>query len=97
MPAVSPAPVSNTPRPDSKLPIESRSFESLLDEARQSEPLAGSDQTLRAADSTDGVVAAEKSDDAQPTNQSDPLPGLTGIGSIHNASLRQIVAGDTQT
>ena len=86
MPAVSPVPTSPAPFPDSKLPIESRSFDSLLAEARQVDPSA----PIEAAGSAESVN--EMSSD-QPSN---PLPGLTGIGSIHNASLRQIVAEDVQ-
>jgi hypothetical protein len=86
MPAVSPVPTSNAPRPDAKLPIESRNFDSLLAEARQASPQA----------ETQGVGETQKAEATKPDTPADALPGLIGIGSIHNASLRQIVAGDTQ-
>jgi len=87
MPAVSPVPASRAPQADSKLPIESRSFDSLLAEARQSgEVLQG-----------EAAPANEAAPTAEPDAPINPLPGLTGISSIHNASLRQIIAGDTRT
>ena len=87
MPAVTPVPTSNAPRPDSSQPIESRSFDSLLAEAQQAE-------STEAADAIEQTQQNESTTQTQPTN---PLPGLTGISSIHNASLRQIIAGDSQT
>lgn len=85
MPAVSPVPTRDTPRP-SALPIESQSFDSLLQEARQNEPVAdASVQTQR----PDRAAGPAENDRAAAPNA---LSGLTGVESIQNASLRRIVA-----
>lgn len=81
MPAVSPVPTQNAPKPQAQ-PIESRSFESLLDEANQAEAAA------QAEAPTDALPTEEVT---KPSTQC-ALAGLTGISSIHNASLRQIVS-----
>ena len=83
MPAVSPVPTHNAPRAEA-MPIESRSFDSLLAEANQSGSIA----------QPDGAAETEASNETEQTNPENTLPGLTGIGSIHNASLRRIVSGD---
>jgi hypothetical protein len=85
MPAVSPVPTQNAPRPASKLPIESQSFDALLAEARQTEPMT------QPQDTAEAVAPNEETEKA---NTENTLPGLTGIGSIHNASLLRIVSGD---
>ena len=92
MPAVSPVPTSSAPRPDSKLPIESRSFESLLAEAREGDASA----PIESAEPTDTTDSTGSSEGVKPDTPSNTMPGLTGISSIHNASLRQLIAGDVQ-
>ena len=85
MPAVSPVPTRDVSRP-SAVPIESQSFESLLDEARQSQP------------PTDAAVSTKRTDQTTATDESartdarNALSSLTGVESIQNASLRRIVA-----
>lgn len=88
MPAVSPVPgVPGTPTRDAPgpgaQPIESRSFESLLEEANR----------IEVQQPIDGAAKSDKSPepDSQPSAHR-ALAGLSGIESIQNASLRQIVA-----
>ena len=85
MPAVSPipgVPGRDAPKPGEQ-PIESRSFESLLEEANR----------IEVQQPTDGAAETNKS--PEPDSRSEvhrALAGLSGIESIHNASLRRIVA-----
>lgn len=83
MPAVSPVPTRDAPRPDAQ-PIESRSFESLLEEANRID-------FERTADDTTG--SAEPAEAGEKPRVDNTLAGLSGIDSIQNASLRQIIAG----
>lgn len=87
MPAVRPVPIppgsASAPR---NLPIESRSFDSLLDDARQTDPLAAADGQ-RDGDTQVRATGSTSPDDTKPA-----IAWLTGIDSIHNASLRRIIA-----
>lgn len=85
MPAVSPVPTRDAPRPGAQ-PIESRSFESLLEEANRVEvqPPAGEAPKTEASPGRDSQPPAHRA-----------LAGLSGIESIQNASLRRIVADAT--
>ena len=85
MPAVSPVPTQNAPRPEA-LPIESRSFDSLLAEANQSGSIT----------QPDAAVEAIAPNETEPATTDNTLQSLTGIGSIHNASLRMMMSGDGQ-
>jgi hypothetical protein len=85
MPAVSPVPTRDTQRP-AAVPIESQSFESLLDEARQSQALT--DATTHATNPEQTTGPDETARKATPN----ALSSLTGVESIQNASLRRIVA-----
>ncbi len=89
MPAVSPVPTTGA-RPG-KQPIESLSFESLLEDAKQP---AGQTET-RPVNSTTEIDPQAPTDSTKPvdqTTQANALSQLTGIESIQNASLRRIVA-----
>lgn len=85
MPAVSPVPTRDAPRPQAQ-PIESRSFDSLLDEARLTES-----QTPANAGTDETTDTRTTEHNAQPVTPN-TLSGLTGISAIQNASLRQIVS-----
>ena len=87
MPAVRPVPVPPGSGPaQQKPPIESRSFDSLLDDARQTEP-----DTETAGD-RDGGTRAQATEPPAPDNARPTISPLSGIDSIHNASLRRIIA-----
>ncbi len=86
MPAVRPVPTEGVSRPG-KQPIESLSFDSLLQEAKQSETIPGLPNDPTAP--TDPTTATENTE--QPAKP-DALAPLSGLDSIHNASLRRIVA-----
>ena len=91
MPAVRPVPTEGA-RPG-KPPIETLSFDSLLDDASQGESPAGL-QT----DPTASIDPNTPTKDVKPTEQSatnNALAPLTGIESIQNASLRRIIAEAT--
>ncbi|MEZ6192793.1 MAG: hypothetical protein R3C45_16085 [Phycisphaerales bacterium] len=85
MPAVSPVPTRDTQRPGA-LPIESQSFESLLDEARQSQALTDATTQATNPEQTTGP------EETAPKTTHNALSSLTGVESIQNASLRRIVA-----
>jgi len=85
MPAVSPVPTRDAPRPNA-VPIESQSFESLLDEARQIEPPTDARAPTTDTDQTTGPDGSAR------TDARNALSSLTGVESIENASLRRIVA-----
>lgn len=85
MPAVSPVPARDTQRP-SAVPIESQSFESLLDEARQSQPLTDATAQTTSTDQTNGPEESARNE------THNALSSLAGVESIQNASLRRIVA-----
>ncbi len=84
MPAVSPVPTQDVPRQGSKQPIESQSFDSLLADARQ----------VGSIEPPEGTAETVEPDETKKASTGNTLPGLTGIGSIHNVSLRRIVSGD---
>lgn len=84
MPAVSPVPTQSAPSRDARQPIESQSFDSLLAEARQNGSVT----------QPEGAAEAVAPNETEQTKSENIMPGLTGIGSIHNASLRRIVSGD---
>jgi len=88
MPAVSPVPTQGT-RP-AKPPIESRSFDSLLQDARETPGLA--DTQPASPDGVDPVAPADDAKTVEPSSQTDALAQLNGIDSIQNASLRRLVA-----
>jgi len=83
MPAVRPVPTEGA-RPG-KPPIESLSFDSLLEEAKQADPTNPADP-LKQTDETKPV---------EPSTKTDALAPLSGLDTIHNASLRRIVAEAT--
>lgn len=85
MPAVSPVPTRDAPRPNA-LPIESQSFESLLADASQTGPLAEAATQATDTDQTTGPDVSARKD------AHNALSSLTGVESIQNASLRRIVA-----
>lgn len=85
MPAVSPVPTRDAPRP-SAVPIESQSFETLLDQARLTEPMTDAAAPTTNTDQTTGPGETTR------TDARNALSGLTGVESIENASLRRIVA-----
>lgn len=91
MPAVRPVPTEGA-RPG-KQPIESLSFDSLLAEAKQTDATAGRSQGDPLA-KTDAVSDTGKT---QKPPEPDVLAPLSGLDSIHNASLRRIVAEATDS
>ncbi len=80
MPAVRPVPSGGVS--PAKQPIESQSFDALLQDARQVDPL----------NQTDQVKPAENTPPAEAPAKPDTLAPLAGLDSIHNASLRRIIA-----
>jgi hypothetical protein len=94
MPAVTPVPTAGT-RPG-KPPIETLSFDSLLQEAKT--PSATGITTGIQTDPqapVDPNTQAQNLGPAEQAAKTDTLAPLTGIESIHNASLRRIVAQAT--
>jgi hypothetical protein len=92
MPAVSPVPTQTTRQ--GKPPIESLSFESLLEEAK----LPESQIEVRPTDAMSDKTPVTPPEDDKPAGQAmqaNVLSRLTGIESIQNASLRRIVAEAT--
>lgn len=87
MPAVRPVPIppgsASVPQ---NLPIESRSFDLLLDDARQVDPVAATDGKR------DGGTQVRATGNTSPDDAPPAIARLTGIDSIHNASLRRIIA-----
>jgi len=87
VPAVSPVPTRGPGAPPTSVPIESRNFDSLLEEARLTdivmEPTAGeeTDTQVKPADPV-----------TKPADEMNTLSRLSGIESIRNASLRRIIA-----
>lgn len=103
MPAIRPVPVpgstprstpGSTPGADTagrNLPIESRSFDSLLKDVRLTE-VPGEAPLLNQADNAaQDTAQAPDPGEARPQTYR-PLFPLAGIDSIHNASLRRIIA-----
>jgi len=87
VPAVSPVPTQGPGTAPRNLPIESRSFDSLLEQAGQID--TGVEPT---ADVGTEIEAAAAGSGSKPADEQSVLSGLSGIESIHNASLRRIVA-----
>jgi len=91
MPAVRPVPTEGA-RPG-KPPIESQSFDTLLQEAKQTEATPGLQTDPLAP--TDPVRPTDPAQPVEPSTKTDTLSPLTGLDSIHNASLRRIIAEAT--
>ena len=87
VPAVSPVPTRGPGAAPHSVPIESRSFDSLLEEVRLTdavvEPKAGTGANTEAQPPDPGT---------KPADNLGVLSGLLGIESIQNASLRRIIA-----
>jgi len=81
-PAVRPVPTAPAGRV-AQAPIEQRSFEALLDEAKSIQVTQGSDEE----------TAAQPMDATSPTN---PLRALGSCGAIENASLRGLMGSSGQ-
>ena len=79
-----PTPAGGQVRPQ-KLPLESRSFESLLDEARDVETDQGPQSASRAPRST-----------GPSSSKGGILDSLAGLDAIDNALLRQLLTGPIQ-
>ena len=91
MPAVSPVPTQGPGAAPRNLPIESRSFDSLLEEAG----LAGTD--VDPGNGAEADTQARPSDSGtEPADDVGVLSSLSGIESIQNASLRQLIAEATE-
>ena len=88
MPAVRPVPTEGA-RPG-KPPIESLSFDSLLEDVRQAELQTGSQTDAKT--STDPAPSINDIKPSEQTAKPHALAPLIGIDSIHNASIRRIVA-----
>lgn len=80
MPAV--RPVSTEGARPSKPPIESQSFDTLLRDARQADAMSQAGPAMQ-AESTNPAGPAEKAEAPAP---------LAGLDTVHNASLRRIIA-----
>ena len=90
MPAVRPVPTEGV-RPG-KQPIESLSFDSLLAEAKQTDATPGV-----LGDPLAPTDAASAANNTERPAKPDVLAPLSGLDSIHNASLRRIVAQATDS
>ena len=83
-PAVRPDGVS-FPTPQRNVPIESRSFDSLLEEARQ----------MNATPTRDSQTTASPTD-AQPLLKAGLIGQLAQIDQVHNSSLRALIDPNKQ-
>ena len=91
MPAVRPVPTGGAL--PTKPPIESLSFDSLLEDARQTGEQTGTRSvSLSEVDPTTPSKGEESTDQSVQSTRPDALAPLNGIESIRNASLRRIVA-----
>ena len=91
-PTVRPVAVPNNggSRPP-QLPLESRSFESLLDQVRNQDPVVGDSAALRRGPGPVERIETGPVEAPPATAQTNLLKGLSNVDAVDNASLRELI------